>query len=117
MVTVRNLVNPFGRPKGLYRAVTVPFCPGSTGSFVHSETVQPQEVLTCCTTTGASPLLVKVKVWVTSPPVSLILPKSNSVWSNTGFPCWASAINPGRSRIPIKNSFLFIALLCLPLIR
>ena len=82
VVTVNVLLNDPGLPKGLYTAFITPDLPGSTGSFVHSGTVQPHEGRTLETIKGALPVLVKVNSQVTLPPSSITSPKSFTVPSS-----------------------------------
>ncbi len=52
--------------------------PGNTGLRENSGTVQPHEVTTSRITTGRSPRLTPVKVWLTRPPLSSMRPKSHA---------------------------------------
>ena len=79
-----------GRFVGSYVTVICVVPPGVTGRRENSGAVQPQEVTTSRITSGLSPRLTPVKVWLTRPSLSRMVPKSQVSGSKTRRACAAA---------------------------
>ena len=107
-----SLLNLPGRDSGLNVTVTLAVLPGRMGVLVYSAVVHPHHELTSLMTTGSMLVLVNVKVWLTLPSFSLMVPKS---WTRLSYLkeeiycgsfCAVAAIVSAAMKINTNNFFI-----------
>ena len=95
-----------GRLAGSNVTVICVFSPGRTGLRENCGTVQPHEVTTSRITTGRSERFSPVKVWLTRPCSSRIVPKSHASGVKTSASCAGAASARSVQKISMMNFFI-----------